>query len=194
MTDLKELVASLAVAQKETDRQQKETDRQLKETDLRLSERFKATDRQIKGLNRLVNTRWSRLVEALLGSGLPGLFRARGIAVQTMNRRFERFDESGRRVLEVDVMVCNGGEDIAVEVKTTCRPEDVDEHIERLALLHSLQPEYRNGMKMLFGAVAALSFDAGADSYAEKRGLFVLKCGEGVTTIENAPDFRPKAF
>jgi len=194
MTNLEELVASLAVAQKETDRQLKETDRQLRETDLRLSERFKATDRQIKGLNRLVNTRWSRLVEALLGSGLPGLFRARGIEVQTVNRRFERFDESGRRVLEIDVMVCNGGEDIAVEVKTTCRPEDVDEHIERLALLHSLQPEYRNGEKKLYGAVAALSFDAGADEYAEKRGLFVLKCGEGVTTIENAPDFHPKAF
>jgi hypothetical protein len=32
------------------------------------------------------------------------------------------------------------------------------------------------------------------DRHAEKRGLFVLKCGEGATSIENAPDFRPKAF
>ena len=50
MTDyeLKELVASLAVSQKETDRQLKQTDKQLKQTDKQL----KQTDRQLKELGQ----------------------------------------------------------------------------------------------------------------------------------------------
>ena len=56
MTDeeLKELVASLAVAQRETDRQLKETDRQLrkqlKETDRQLRKQLKELGKQIGGL------------------------------------------------------------------------------------------------------------------------------------------------
>ena len=52
MTDeeLKELVANLAVAQRETDRQLKETDRQLKETDRQLRKQLKELGKQIGGL------------------------------------------------------------------------------------------------------------------------------------------------
>ena len=52
MTDeeLKDLVASLAVAQRETDRQLKETDRQLKETDRQLRKQLKELGKQIGGL------------------------------------------------------------------------------------------------------------------------------------------------
>ncbi|MGK5092636.1 DUF3782 domain-containing protein [Deltaproteobacteria bacterium TL4] len=54
MTDqeLKELVASLAIAQKETDRQLKETDQQLKETSREMKEKTAETDRQLKETDR----------------------------------------------------------------------------------------------------------------------------------------------
>jgi hypothetical protein len=55
--ELKELVASLAVAQKETDRQLKETDRQLKETDGQLKDtdrQLRDTDQQLKDTHREV--------------------------------------------------------------------------------------------------------------------------------------------
>ncbi|CAN2045550.1 DUF3782 domain-containing protein [Candidatus Magnetomoraceae bacterium gMMP-1] len=59
MTDinLKELVASLAVSQKETDRQLKETDRQLKETDRQLKE----TDKQWKETDRMLTKSFQEL-------------------------------------------------------------------------------------------------------------------------------------
>jgi hypothetical protein len=199
--ELRELVASLAVAQKETDRQLQETDRQLKETDRQLKEtnrdlksHFRETDRKIRDLSTLFTGQWGKLVEALLGSGLPELFRARGIPVRATSRDIEVQDDTGQRVAQVDVMVHNGEEDIAVEVKTTCRPEDVNEHLERLRRLRELLSLYASGSKKLYGGIAALKYEAAADQYAEKKGLFVLKCTEGIVTIENRPDFRPRAF
>jgi hypothetical protein len=58
--ELKELVGSLAVAQKETDRQLKETDRQLKETDRQLKE----TDREVKETARVVRENGRQLEES----------------------------------------------------------------------------------------------------------------------------------
>jgi hypothetical protein len=154
----------------------------------------KETDRQIRRLSRLFESHWGRLVEALLGAGLPLLFRQRGIPVHTMNPRFKVFDDSGRTLVEIDIMIRNGEGDVAVEVKTTCRPDDVDEHIERLGRLRFLDPAYAKGKRKLYGAVAALAFDAQSDIYAMKQGLFVLKCTESLATIQNPPDFRPRAF
>ena len=64
----------------------------------------------------------------------------------------------------------------------------------RVARLHAAKPEYSTGTKKLLGAVAALSYAADSDVYAERKGLFVLRINEGVVTIQNSPDFRPKAF
>ena len=47
--ELKDLVASFVVAQRETDRQLKETDRQLKETDRQLRKQLKELGKQIGG-------------------------------------------------------------------------------------------------------------------------------------------------
>jgi hypothetical protein len=175
--ELRQMIASLVESQKETDRQLKET------------------SREIGKLTRLFESHWGKLVEALLGTGLPKLFRQRGIGVRKATKGLEIFDETtGRCLLEVDVMVHDGDEDIAVEVKTTCRPDDIDEHIERLAALRALEPAYASGEKRLYGAVAALSYAAHADRYAERKGLFVLKSTDGVLSIENGPDFKPKAF
>lgn len=59
MTDeeLKQLVASLAVAQKETDKQLKETDNQIKETNRQLKEtdkQLKETDKQLKETDKQI--------------------------------------------------------------------------------------------------------------------------------------------
>lgn len=52
--ELKELVASLAIAQRETDRQIQETERLLRESKLEVDRQFKETDRQIQESERLM--------------------------------------------------------------------------------------------------------------------------------------------
>ncbi len=137
---------------------------------------------------------WGKLVEALLRSGLQKLFRAHGIAVSEVSRNLEVFDpETGHKKAEVDVFLQNGGEDVAVEVKTTCRVDDVKEHIARLKLIRGLVKDYAKGKK-LYGGVAALQYDSGADLFAEKKGLYVLRSTEGVVSIDNSEGFVPRAW
>jgi hypothetical protein len=209
--EVMQMIAELAESQKDTDRQIKETDRQIKETDRQVKEtaqqmketdrqmketdrQMKETDRKLRETNKLFNDHWGKLVEALMASGLVELFRARGMVVSDAGRDVELFAADGHKVAQIDVLVRNGDEDVAVEVKTTCRPKDIDEHIERLGKVHAVKEDYQKGRKKLYGAVAALSFVADADLYAERKGFFVLKCGEGIATIRNKPDFKPKTY
>jgi len=194
--ELKEIVAELARSTKELRDSQKLTDVQLKESERQLertSREVERNSREMRELRRFFNDQWGKLVEALLGAGLPELFQARGIEVTESGRDIEILGPSGRKLAQIDVMVRNGGEDIAVEVKSTCRPADIDEHVARLARVRNAKREYSEGVKKLLGAVAALSYAADADVYAEKKGLFVLKISDGVVSIQNSPDFRPKA-
>ena len=194
--ELQELVADLARSTKELRESQKETDRQMKETGLQMKDtdrKMKDTDRKMKELQGLFTNQWGKLVEALLRTGLPKLFRARGLAVTEVSRNVEILDkETGEKRAEIDVYLQNGGEDVAIEVKTTCRPKEVDEHIQRLRLLHGLIPAYNSGTKNLYGAVAALKFESEADVYAAKQGLFVLQCTNSIASIANTEDFKPK--
>ncbi len=181
--ELREFINDLAKSQAETDRQMKETSEQMKET-----------DKKIKGLNDLFTSQWGKLVEALVDSGLPKLFRARGIEVKQQGRRHEFLDGGSlRKIAEIDVLLHNGGEDVAVEVKTTLRVKDVKEHVARLEKVRAAVPVYRDGGKRLFGAVAALKFEAEADVYAERQGFFVLKSAAGMFEITNAAAFVPRA-
>lgn len=174
--ELKEIVANLAKSQAETDRQMKETDRKLKE------------------LSELFTGQWGKLVEALVNAGLPSLFRSVGIKVHQVSRRHEVVDDLGRKLAEVDILLHNGGEDVAVEVKTTCRPKDIDEHIERLGVLHESILTYSSGSKKLYGAVAALRYEADADVYAKKKGMYVLESREGLFSVTNGDGFKPNAW
>lgn len=162
---------------------QAETDRQMK-----------ATDRQIKDLSTLFTGQWGKLVEALMQPGCVKLFRERGVAVTRACTNQEWFDADGNKIAEVDVFLVNGGEDVAIEVKTTCQPKDIDEHIERLAKIKALRPEYRDGSKNLYGAIAALKYNAEADSFAKKKGFYVLKSRDGIVCIENEEGFTPKSY
>ncbi len=174
--ELQQMVTQLVKSQKETDRQMKETHRRLGE------------------LGTLFTNQWGKLVEALLRSGLQKLFRARGIAVSEVSRNLELFDPAtGHKKAEIDVFLQNGGEDVAVEVKTTCRVADVKDHMARLKLMRSLVKDYSQGKK-LYGGIAALQYDSEADVFAEKQGMYVLRSTEGVVTITNAGDFVPKAW
>ena len=180
--ELQAIVAANAQTIADLRKSQSETDRQMK-----------ATDRKIKELSNLFTTQWGKLVEALVEPGCVKLFRQRGIEVTRACTNQEWFRTDGSKVAEVDVFLVNGGEDVAVEVKTTCQPKHIDEHIERLAKIKALRPEYLDGSKKLYAAVAALKYSAQADDYAWRKGFYVLKSSDGIVTIENEKEFIPVA-
>ena len=149
------------------------------------------TDRAIKELAGVFATQWGKLVEALVEPSCVDQFRERGINITRSFQRAEGINGEGRQ-MEIDVLLVDGNEVVAIEVKTNLKTSDVDEHEERLERFKAAFPEYKE--KTVFGAVAALSFDSDSDKYAYRRGLFVLRPDKGLTRIANDGAFQPKRF
>jgi len=183
---------------KETDKQFKETGERFKETD----ERFKETDKQFKETDKKfdkyfhkvkeLDRNWGKLVEALVRPSVAAQFRKRGIPVIGSGQQVERI--LGADTIEIDILLSDGDSLIAVEVKTTLRIENVDEHVQNhLRPFKRFFPEYQD--KKIYGAVAYIHVEENADRYAYKKGLFVLTFTTGdLVTILNDDNFRPQNF
>ena len=182
---------------KETDREIKETGKLVKETNIQIQETDKKLKEVMEGLKKLEDTfitRWGRFMEVLVNSGAILALRGAGLSINHSAKNVTEQMPNGRgRGMEIDVLCW--GEDIVVpiEVKTTLKVEDVDEHIERLSRFFECFPTFRG--KKLYGGVAGLEFAGEADRYAYKKGLYVLTLkGDRVVEVVNDGKFRPKIW
>ncbi len=192
LLELQEIVTELAKSTMELRESQKETERVLKESALEVDLQLRETDRKIKDLSNLFTGQWGKLVEALMRPGTVRLFKERGVPVTQMGERREGIDAEGRKI-EVDMTLVNNGTIVAVEIKTTCKVEDVDWHLDKLRRFHQGFREF-GGWNVL-GAIAGLGFEENSDRYAYRNGLWVLKCDEnGITNIANDAGFEPANF
>ena len=198
-----QLLGELVESQKETDRRMQETDRRMQETDRRMQEtdrQMQETDRRLQETDRLVKEvskqignlggRWGRFVENMVAPACETLFVERGIPVHLVAQRVK-----GRRLgetLEIDILVVNQEQAMVVEVKSSLGVEDIKAFTQDLQRFRSFFPEY--GDKRLYGAVAGIELEAGADRFAYRQGLFVLaQSGESVTIL-NDGTFEPRAW
>lgn len=160
----------------------RETDRRMQETDRRLNRLGK----QIGGLgNRL-----GEFVESLIRPGLVRMFSEWGIEVHQTFKDVEA--ERDCLAAEVDLLVVNDTDVIAVEVKSKLKVEYVDEHVERLSKFRRLFPKYADSR--LLGAVAAIVIPKEAADYAISRGFFVIGEKGDNAVLLNPPTFHPKAW
>jgi len=174
------LFRDIAEAQKETDRQFKETDRQIKET-----------SREINELKTLFTSQWGKLMESLVEGDLVNLLTARGIDITdtTMRLKGKRADGGN---YEFDILAHNGAEVVVVEVKATLRPDDVKAFLAKLDRFKQWLPRYANNR--IYGAMAWLSADAGAEAMVINRGLFSIRATGDSAAIQNDPAFAPRAW
>ncbi|MCY4513374.1 MAG: hypothetical protein OXB86_06775 [Bdellovibrionales bacterium] len=184
---------------KEKEQQMKEeADRRFKETEQRMKETeqwMKETEKQLRKTDALFNSQWSKLVESLVEGKLVDLLQSRGIDVSETGLRIQgsytdRKGELHRR--EIDIMAANGSEAVAVEVKTSLKPDDVRYFIDTLKIFKHCFPRYNN--EKVYGAVAYLRSDAKAALFAERQGLFVIRATGDSASIINKKDFKPKGF
>lgn len=167
-----------------------ETEQLLKELSQQADKRSQETDRKLNKLEHLFTSQWGKLVESLVRGALVKLFNERKIPVQHTLQR-ARGTHQGNP-WEVDIIVKNGHEVIIVEVKTTLRPDDVKDFLKKLPHIKTWLKEYADNT--LYGAMAYLSADAGAEQFAKSCGLFVIKATGDSATIENPLDFIPKIY
>ncbi|MBF0209725.1 MAG: hypothetical protein HQK68_02450 [Desulfamplus sp.] len=94
-----------------------------------------------------------------------------------------------KKKIQIDLLVVNDIELVAVECKSSLSIDDVNEHLERLTKVKILLPQYRD-MRVM-GAVAAMVIPENVGKYAYKKGLFVL-CQKGDSmVILNDDKFKP---
>jgi hypothetical protein len=213
--DVWRLLAELVEAQKETERcfqeterrfqetervlkeQSLETERILKEQSLEteriLKEQSLKTDRQITRVSQEIGNlggKWGRFVENMVAPACETLFLNRDIPVHQVSQRVRKRLDG--KTLEIDVLVTNENHVLVVEVKSSLSVDDVKELINNLTEFRQFFPEYNH--KQLYGAVAGIEIEEGADKYAYRQGLFVLaQRGENVAIL-NDTDFQPKTW
>ena len=183
---------------RETDRKFQETDRKFQETDRLLKEqlqatdrKFQETDRKLNQLEKLFTSQWGKLMESLVEGDLVNLLNARGIPITDTTTRLKGKRPDGGNY-EFDILAHNGEEMVVVEVKTTLRPDDVKDFMNKLDHLKGWIPRY--AQNRIYGAMAWLSADAGAEAMVANRGLFSIRATGDSASIQNAPAFAPRAW
>jgi hypothetical protein len=118
------------------------------------------------------------------------LFPQRGIKIrQTLqNMKYKKED----LYLTIGLMLSNDSQIIIVFTRETIQTDHIDDLIEDLSDFRRCCPEYQR--QQLYGAVAGMNIEDGADEYAYRQGLFLLaKVGETVAIL-NGADFEPKSW
>ena len=193
MTDeeLKELVASLAVAQQETARQMLETDRKMKETD----RQFKETDKQLKELGKQIGGLGEKFGSFTEGLALPSMAKILserfGMEVVSPSVRVSKQGEH----MEIDVLAYANSEvneAYVVEVKSHVREEAIDRLQAILERFRRFFPEHKD--KAVYGILAAVDLSAELRERILKAGFYVARIHNEVFELDVPANFRAKAY
>ena len=174
-----------AAARREEERKAEEAKRRDE-----LAKTLRDSRRRINKLDELFTSQWGKLVEALVDGKVVQILNERGIKVEQTNQRSVGFYDGKKQ--EIDILAINGDEIVAIEVKTTLRPEDIKVFEDKLKVLKLWMRQYAG--EKVYGAVAYIRADAGSAELATKRGLFTIKAVGSSAYLTNAEDFKPRSF
>jgi len=166
----------------------RETQEAHKETEKTLDKAIKETEKTLnKAIGGLSNTLGS-LVEHIMTPGLPQKFKQMGFSFN----RIANYKWAEGVYAEIDGMLENGTQAVAVEVKTTLRQINIDEHLARMEKIRKYADEHGD-KRQFMGAIAAAITDKSTREYALKKGLFVIEpSGEDVKVTK--PDTEPRVW
>jgi hypothetical protein len=204
MTDdeLKQLVASLAIAQRETAKQFQETDRRFQETDQQLKElgrqadkRTKETDKQLKELGKQIGGLGKKFGSFTEGLALPSMSKI-------LRQRFKmevvspsvRVSKNGME-LEIDVLAYANSqinEAYVVEVKSHLREEAISQLQNTLSKFKSLFPEHKD--KKVYGIIAAVDMTEPLKQRVLNAGFYVARIHDDTFSLETPADFTATPF
>ena len=148
----------------------------------------------IKIVDGRLGDRWGHFVETLLGGNLINNLNERNIKVNKTYKREKGFyEKSGiRKEYEFDLVAKNGNEVVIVEVKVKLRNEDIKKFITKLKTQAVEISDYKDNK--IYGAVAYLDYETGADTLASSEGLFVIDSTGNSPKIVNIENFNPTNF
>lgn len=190
MTDneLKELVASLAVAQKETDRQISALRLSQQETDRQLRQQLKELGKQIGGLGE----KFGGFTEGMAFPSMTKILTERfGMEFVTPRVKVKK----GSETLELDVFAyanSDRNEAFIVEVKSHLRPEALTQLQNILTRFRRFLPEHQD--KKLYGMLAVVDAPDDLRQEALAQGFYMAGIHDQQFIIETPSDFVPKSW
>ena len=147
------------------------------------SKQMKETDKKLEKLSNLFTTQWGKLIEALCTPAALQVFKKAGIDITQIYRTDARGQAASGHCIEVDIIMCDTDVAVAVEVKTTCRVEDVNHFLEQMKYFKECFHHFNNCK--IYPAIAAINYSEYSDQYALRKGLFVLyPQGDGLFKLE----------
>ena len=158
-----------AESQEEIRQMQKETDRMQKET----AQQMKETDRKIKELSTRFSSTTGHIIEGLMSSSAIKIYEDKGFKINSLCKNYKRKNKQLNLEMEQDVVLFTETQVIVEEVKASCDKQDVEKFFRNMEKFKLLYDEYAD--KEVFGAVAAVNYEDGADMYARNLGLFVVR-------------------
>ena len=221
MTDLelKELVASLAVDQKETSTQdtrnllddfistsreeRQKTEERFRERDKELERSKKETDQALKSLSKEVKelskqigglgNKFGSFTEGMAFPSIKKLLRGKfgldSIALRFIHRKDDH-------VLEFDVFGYGNGDTnlaVIVEVKSHAREKHIEQMLKQLDKARRLLPELLANKK-LYGILAAVDIPDAIAKQAIKKGLYLAQIHDENFVLKVPDDFEPRVF
>jgi hypothetical protein len=216
-------IDKLRESQKKTDEQMSRTDMEIdklresqKRTDSQLV-KFFSQMRQTQSKRDEEMDKLRELVKEL-SANIGGVNNSIGkipeyMTIPEVEKEFERFDirisevrpdvriryEGGARTKEIDAILVGKfkeEEDIVIVIETKLRfrkTKEVDRFYEFLQEeFKEIASSYRS--YKVVGCISAIGYGEGVESYAERRGLFVMKPVKGVIGIVNKPSFKFRSW
>jgi hypothetical protein len=182
---IEKILAEIAKAHQDLVRAQQETERVQQETKKTLSEAQQETERVQQETKKTLNeaigglsNKLGSLVEHIMTPDLPRKFKEFGFAFDRITT--VKWAVDGSLYAQIDGLLENGAEAMVVEVKTTLRRKDVDEHLDRMEKIRAYADGH-NDKREFLGAVASTIIDRDTRAYALSKGLFVIEpSGEDV--------------
>jgi len=155
----------------------------VQETASMQKEAEKRMDRLDKQLG-CVGRNMGEIVELVVIPGVRKKMNAYGHDFTRIGPNRIIYKDKEKILTEIDLMLENGEESMAVEVKTNLSEKWVNEHLERLRLLRKHESITGLKGKVLYGAVAGISIDKEARDLALENGMYVISIIEDEDRLE----------
>jgi hypothetical protein len=177
--EIRALIKEVAEAHKKTELAQQKTELALQ----KLQHTLGQTLEELSGNVGYVNRRLGDVVEMIV---LPGLMKKMNQLGHnfTMSSPQKKFSKDGKQFAEIDLMLENGDEVMAVEAKARFKLGEMNDFLRRIELLRKNEKITGVAGKTIYVAVAAIGFDKPARKLAEEKGMHIIEINQDNNNIK----------
>jgi len=193
--DVWQLLAELATAQKETDRQLQETSREIKELNRELTQQLKEQGKQLKEQGKQIGglgAKFGSFTEGLALPSMETILRERfGMEIISPSVRASKQGQH----MEIDVLAYTDGNlDTAyiVEVKSHAREDSITQLKNILQRFRFFFPEHKD--KQLYGILAAVDMSPELREKTLQEGFYVARIHDQVFELDTPENFQPQSY